>query len=287
MKKIACIALLVGMSAGCGLLDKPKENDDQNQGGGDQGNGAQGGTDATQYVQAPGRVMIGPDAKVGWMAERTTQASGQTLVESYAIVGEAGDSWKVESKSPTIDALAGSFPDLKGSLLGLVVRKADGVVTKAVIGKPGEAGKEIKISPAGDAPATTAPTGTPDRVTIKLGTFDAMKNETSGITTWVGTSGETKGILLKSAGMNQDYELAEMPKTETKDVGGVSVTTTGTSYTNGMKLWMTENEIIAGVFGAAAGEGGKRSALYRMESGGTTQEVTAVKTDAAPQLKWE
>lgn len=286
MKKIA-IALLVGMTAGCGLLDKPKENGDQNQGGGDQGDGAQGGTDATQFVQAPGRLTISPDAKVGWMAERTTQASGTTLVESYAIVGEAGDSWKVESKSPTIDAMAGSFPDLKGSLMGLVVRKADGVVTKAVIGKPGEAGKEIKISPAGDAPATTAPAGTPDRVTINLGTFDAMKNETSGITTWVGTSGETKNVLLKSAGNGQDYELEALPKTESKDVGGVSVNVVGTSYTNGMKQWMTDNEIIAGVFGMGAGEGGKRTAMYRFESGGTTQEVTSVKTDAAPQLKWE
>lgn len=286
MKKIACVALLVAMTTGCELFNKkPAENEEQNQGGGDQGGGAQ--VDATQYVQAPGRLMVAPDAKIGWMAERTTQASGQTLVESYAIVGEAGDSWLIESKSPTIDAMAGSFPDLKGSLMGLTVRKSDGVVTKAVIGKPGEAGKEIKISPAGDVATTAAPAGTPDRVTIKLGTFDAMKNETSGITTWVGTSGETKGVLLKSAGNGQDYELAELPTTETKDVGGVSVSVTGLSYTNGMKLWMTDNQVIAGLFGGGAGADGKRTGMYRMESGGTTTEVTSVKTDAAPQLKWE
>jgi hypothetical protein len=228
-----------------------------------------------------------PDAKVGWMAERTTEANGQKLVESYAVVADAGDSWKIESKSPTIDAMAASFPELKGALMGLTVRKADGVVTKAVMGKPGEAGKEIKIAAAGEAPATTAPTGTPDRVTIGIGTFDATKHTSGETTTWVGSSGDTNGVLLKSQGGGQDYELTAAPKQDTKDVGGVSVSTTELAYSNGMKLWMTDNEIIGCIFGGGATPDGKRVGLFRSEAGGAVTEVTGLKTDAQPELKWE
>lgn len=286
MKKFVSVALLVALTSGCELF-APKPEENQNQGGGDQAQSQGGGVDPTTFVQAPGRVPVCPDAKVGWMAQRTTEASGQKLVESYAIVADAGDSWKIESQSPTIDAMAASFPDLKGALMGLTVRKSDGVVTKAVMGKPGEAGKEIKIAAAGDVAATTAPEGTADRVTIGIGTFDAMKHTSGDVTTWVGTSGETNGVLLKSQGGPQDYELSAMPKNDTKDVGGVSVQTTELAYSNGMKLWMTDNEIIACVFGGGATADGKRAGLFRSESGGAIIEVTGLKTDAQPQLKWE
>ncbi|MCO5169162.1 MAG: hypothetical protein M9894_22695 [Planctomycetes bacterium] len=284
MMKKTSIALLVALTAGCALLNPPPSNDDQ--GGGEQQQQAQGGVDATQFVQAPGRVPVASEARVGWMAERTTQASGQTLVESYALVGESGDAWLVESKSPTIDAMAASFPDLKGALLGLTVRKSDGVVTKAVMGKPGEDVKEIKIAPAGDAVVAPKDEGTADRVSIGLGTFDAMKHTHGEISTWVGSAGETEGVLLKSQGGGQDYELAEMPTKETKDVGGVSVSVTGLSFTNGMKLWMTDNEIIAALLGAGADAKGKRVGVYRTESGGNVTEVTGLGTEAKPQLKW-
>lgn len=288
MKKIACIALLVSMTTGCELFNKPA-NDDQNQGG-DQGGGEpqQGGVDATQYVQAPGTLPICPDAKVGWMVEQKLAQSGTTYVTNVAVVGEAGDSWLVESKNMSIEAMAGSMEGLKGMLLGLTVRKSDGTVTKAVIGKPGEAGKEVKIMQMQTA-STEAPAGTPDRVTIALGTFDASKVVHAGgaMTTWTGTSGETKGVLLKSAGSGQDYELAALPSKSTMDIGGVAVPVVETSYTNGMKTSVTDHEIIACLTGAAAGEDGKRWGLAKNESGGIVIEVTSVKTDAAPQLKWE
>ncbi|MBX3467662.1 MAG: hypothetical protein KF878_12325 [Planctomycetes bacterium] len=283
MKKMS-VALLVVLTAGCALFNPPA-TEDQGGGGGEQQQAQGGGMDPTQFVQAPGRVPVASDAKLGWMAERTTQASGQTLVESYALVGEDGDAWLVESKSPTIDAMAASFPDLKGALLGLTVRKADGVVTKAVLGKPGEAGKEVKIAPAGDAAGAPAE-GTADRVSIGLGTFDATKHTHGEVTTWVGSAGATQGVLLKSQGSGQDYELAEMPSKATKDVNGVSVNVTGLSYTNGLKLWMTDHQIIAAILGGGADASGKRVGMYRMESGGTVTEVTGLATDAKPQLKW-
>lgn len=285
MKKFVSVALLVALTSGCELLAPKPEEDPQAQGG-EQPQAQGGGIDPTTFVQALGRVSVCADAKVGWMAQRTTDANGQKSVESYAIVGEAGDSWLVESESPTIGALAAQFPELKGSIMGLTVRKADGVVTKAVLGKPGEAGKEIKIMPVGDT-STAAPEGTPDRVTIGIGTFDATKVTSGDVSTWTGTSGEVEGVLLKLQGSGQDYELSALPAKETKDVGGVSVETTALAYSNGLKIWTTDNEIIACIFGGASSSSGKRVGTFRTESGGTVTEITRLATDAAPQLKWE
>lgn len=286
MKKLVSVALLVALTAGCGLF-APKPEENQQEQGGEQPQAQGGGVDPTTFVQAPGRVTVCPDAKVGWMAEKTIEQSGQKLVESYAIVADAGDSWKIESQSPTVSAMAAQFPELQGQLMGLTVRKADGVVTRAVLGKPGEAGKEIQVAVAPDAQPASAPEGTPDRVTIGIGTFDAMKFTSGETTTWSGTSGETAGVLLKSQGGNQDYELTALPKKDTKDVGGVSVETTELAYSNGMKMWLTNNEIITCIFGGGASAEGKRTGMFRQESGGSTIAVTALKTDAAPQLKWE
>jgi hypothetical protein len=170
-------------------------------------------------------------------------------------------------------------------ILGLTVKKADGTVTKAVAGKPGEAGKDVKIGPATPpAKAGEAPKGTPESCTIGIGTFDALKFENSGVTSWVGTSGATKDVLLKVQGQD-GYELAELPKDEELDIGGTKVKTRYTAYTNGMKQWMTEDTVIACLFGGAAADG-KRAGLARMETAQSKINITAVKTDAAPQLKW-
>jgi hypothetical protein len=285
------LALALAGTSGCQLFNKGDqgggEQPQQGQGGGDAGQQQQApAMDPTQFVQAPGRIGISQDGKVGWMAGRKISGNNQNLNESYAIVGEAGDSFQVEAQTPTIDAMAASMPAVKGMIMGLTVRKADGVVTKAVLGKPGEAGKEIKIVAAGEAPAATAPQGTDERVTIGIGTFDAKKMTSSGTTTWVGTSGDVQNVLLKSSGNGQDYELAEMPKKETKDVNGVSVQVTSLSYSNGMKMSMTDNQVIACFFPGGVGADGKKLGMFRLESGGSVMEVNAVKTDAAAQLKW-
>ncbi len=243
--------------------------------------------DPTQFVQAPGKVPLGADVKVGWMAERTTQAGGQTMVESYAVVGEEGDSWRVESSSPVISAMAASFPQLEGSLLALTVRKSDGVVTKAVLQKPGEAGKPVKVSEAPDMTPPTEGEGTAEEVTVGAGTFASKKYSNEGTTAWVGTDGDTKGVLLKVAGEGQEFELDAAPKKATVDVGGTQVSTTETSYTNGMKMTVTDHPVIAGIFGSGLKADEKPVGLFSMEMEGMSMTVTRVATDASARLTWE
>lgn len=283
------VAALASVSQGCGMFDKKEEEKPKTEnGGGDAGGGQQqGGMDPLTFVNAPGNVWLGPDAKVGMMGEQSTEAGGTTSVMSYAIVGESGDSWLVESVHPSITAMAGSFPDLKGMILGLTVKKADGVVTKAVAGKPGEAGKDVKIGPAAAPQTAAAPKGTPDKCTIGIGTFDAVKYENSGVNTWVGTSGAVKDTMLKMDGAN-GFELAEQPKDEDLDIGGTKVKCHYTAYTNGMKTWMTEDALAATIFGGAAApaEGQKRMAVAKTEGKDYKMAITALKTDAKPQLKW-
>lgn len=242
--------------------------------------------DPTEFVQAPGKVPLGPDVKVGWMAERTTQASGQTMVESYAIVGEDGDSWRVESSSPVISAMASSFPQLQGALLALTVRKSDGVVTKALLQKPGEAGKPVKITEAADMTPPTAAEGAPEQVTIGAGTFASKKHTQGGTSAWVGTEGDTKGVLLKVEG-DQTFELTEAPKKATVDLNGTQVETIEASYTNGMKMTLTPHPVIAQIFGSGLKDGEQPVGLFGMEVNGMSMTVTAVKTDAAARLTWE
>jgi hypothetical protein len=288
----AAVALLVVVTAGCGSFNKPAAPADT---GGDKGDGGQAqaqgsGIDPTQFVEAPAKLPICADAKVGWMVERTTRAGGTTLVESHAIVGDKGDSWLVESRTLAAEAMSASYPELEGLLLGLTVRKSDGTVTKAVLGKAGEPGKPVKIG-AGAQGGEAPPEPVAERVAIgALGTHEAMKTTaktaTGEVTTWVGTAGDYKGLLLKSQGPNADYELTGAPTREAKDVGGVSVPTLSVTYSNGMKLWLTGHDVVACVTGAA-GPDGKRIAPFRTEAAGSVTEVTAIRTDAAPQLVWQ
>lgn len=290
MKK-AVGALLVVATAGCGLFNKPADKGDK----GDKGDGGQppapqaGGIDPTQFVEAPARLPLCADARVGWLVERTTRAGGTTLVESHAIVGDQGDAWLVESRTLAAEAMSASYPELRGLLLGMTVRKSDGTVTKAVLGKAGDAGKPVKIG-AGAQGHEAPPEPAPDRVSIgALGTHEALKTTsktaTGEATTWVGTAGDYRGVLLKSQGPNADYELTAAPTREAKDVGGVSVPTLAVTYSNGMKMWFTTHEVVACVTGVP-GPDGRRMALFRTEMSGSVTEVTAIRTDAAPQLKW-
>jgi hypothetical protein len=293
MKRIAVLMVLAGLSVGCSMFGKKDESaqgggGDQANGksGGDQGGKAGGGMDPFQFVKAPGRIDIGPDVKVGQMVQRTSNF-GTPSVESYAVVGEDGDAWRIEAQSATIAAMEASFPELKGAIMGLTVKKSDGTVTKAVAGKPGEAGKPIEIM-AAQAPApATQPAGTPENVKIGIGAFDAKKYVQSGVTSWVGTAGDTNGVLIKMDGGTTEtrYELAEAPKMQEVDVGGHKVKTRYTAYTNGTKIWSTEDPIICGLFGATSTDG-KRYGTYKMEMPSGKIEITAIKTDAAPQLKW-
>jgi hypothetical protein len=280
--------LLGAVTAGCAAFGGGGGGgQDQNQqDGNQQTNQNASAGDPTQYINVLDHLMISPAARVGYLAEMTISSTSGTLVESYAIVGESGDSFRIESpRHPSVDALAASFPELKDQIIGWTVRKSDGLVTRAVVGRPGETGKEVKLIQVPQS--ATVPQGVAERVSIGIGTFDATKTVAGDTTTWVGSSGDTQYILLKLMSPSATYELAEMPTKSTKDVGGVSVQVTETSYTNGMKMGTTDNEVIAALFFGGLTSDGRRLGRFRHEQSGTTSEITAVKTDATPQLKWE
>lgn len=285
MKKIVC-ALLLAVTAGCGLFDsKPADQGQQGNGGAStQQQPSNSGVDPSTLDLAPTKLPICPDAKVGWLVERTTDLGGMTLTERYAVVGDAGDAWQVEARNQALEAMTASFQNLKGMLLGLTVKKSDGTVTKAVIGKPGEAGKPAKFAAA--APAEP-PQSAPERVSIgALGTLEAMKTtHAGGLVTWTGTTGDYKGLLLKSQGPNADYELTGPPTQGSADVGGVSVNFVAVAYSNGWKQALTSHDVVACLTGAA-GPDGKRLALFRAEMDAIKVAVTAIQADAKPQLAW-
>ena len=247
------------------------DNTENNQGG--------GGMDPTAFVKANSPVMLGEGADAGMMIARMQDASGQTAKLHMAIVADGGDVWHVETVNEGLAAMSASMPDLKGMIVGMVVNKEDGKVTKAMLGKPGEAGKEIEII-HNDPVSAEAPDGVAEDVTIGLGTFPAMKYANEGGTSWVGNGGDLDGVSLKlevAGGGAGSYELSEMPSTETLDIGGTSVKATKFAYSNGNVTWTTENAVITALNGG----------LAKMTSANYSVEVTEVSTSAEPQLKWE
>lgn len=286
MKKILC-ALLVAATTGCGLFNSKPADQGEQPGDGQQQQAQaqqQNGVDPSTLDLAPSKLLICADAKVGWVVERTTDLGGMTLKERYAVVGDTGDSWQVEARNQALEAMTASFRNLEGMLLGLTVKKTDGTVTKAVIGKPGEPGKPAKF--AASAP-TEAPQSAPERVSIgALGTLEASKTtHPGGLVTWTGTTGDYKGLLLKSQGPNADYELTGPPTQDSADVNGVSVNFTAVTYSNGWRHAFTTHDVVACLTGAA-GADGRRVALFRSDVGGSKMAITAILADAKPQLAW-
>ncbi|KAF0245875.1 MAG: hypothetical protein FD180_1234 [Planctomycetota bacterium] len=88
--------------------------------------------------------------KAGDWVEYETEAYGQKYSTKYACVGVEGDVIWIEYSD------AGLAMMHKGSVILVSVNKGDRKVTKAWFGKPGEKGKELKVSvtpkPAGDPP---------------------------------------------------------------------------------------------------------------------------------------
>jgi hypothetical protein len=279
LTSVVVIASLGLTSAGCALFGGGNTGGDDT-GGAEQGGGGSG-MDPTQFVKAPGMVPVAGNAAVGWTITQDATAGGQTSQTYYAVVGDAGDSWQVEHTNAGLTAMAASMPELKDMVIGLTVKKEDGTVTKAVLGKPGEAGKDIEIM-AATATTAEAPQGVDEDVTIGLGSFPAKKFANEYMTSWVGNGGELDGVTLKVAPAQGDaYELSEMPSTETVDAGGTSVETTKYTYSDGSSQWHTTNEIVAAFFPAGEGKG-----MFKMESASFSNAVTVVGTDAKPQLKW-
>lgn len=292
MKRMIAAALVTGalggLCSGCGLFQK-KEEPQQNEGGDQNANQGGGGSgiDPTTMVQATSPVQVSPQMKVGWHIKQEMKASGQTMATSYSIVGETGDSWQMEHMNPGLAGLANSMPDLKGMIIGLTVRKEDGKVTKAVLGKPGEAGKEIKIM---EAPTGTAkgPEGTDEDVKLKIGTYPAKKFVTDlgqggKTTTWVGNGGDLNGVLLKSDGAGGNYELAKEPSDSQVKVGDANLTVTEYAYTNGMTYWVSSGDPVVAAFFPYGDEG---RGIFKLTTEGSQMEIVELGTAAKPQLKW-
>lgn len=292
MKRMIAAVLVTGtlggLCSGCSLFGK--KEDDTQQGGGDQSGAQQqqgGGFDATTMIQATSPVPVTPDMKVGWHIKQEMKSSGQNMATSYSIVGETADSWQMEHMNPSLAGMANSMPDLKGMIIGLTVRKEDGKVTKAVLGKPGEAGKEIKINEMTPGEAK-APEGTPEDVKLKIGTFPAKKfvndlGQAGKSTSWVGNGGGLDGVLLKSEGAGGSYELKKEPSDSTVKVGDTSLTVTEYAYTNGMTYWISAGDPIVAAFFPYGKEG---RGIYKMTTDSTQMEVVELGSAAKPQLKW-
>ncbi|MGE0707652.1 MAG: hypothetical protein AB7N76_08295 [Planctomycetota bacterium] len=234
--------------------------------------------DLATMVQAPPLLPIGEDAAVGMKIVMSTQAGGQTMAHELAIVGEDGDAWRVESNQG-LSAYAAMSPDAKDMVMGLTVEKKGGKVTRAVLGKRGEAGKEIKVMAYTPPPQGEAPQGEDTEVETPAGKFSAklFKTEVQGNTykSWMGVDGEVEGVLLKTEGPQGGKALKETPSTQSLDLGE-SVEARKCAYDNGDELWTSTHAVVK-----ALGAG-----MVKSVAGGATVELKKVATDAKPELKW-
>lgn len=272
MKRFMAITMIAfaSMSAGCSLFQgKPKEEKP-----------AAEAKPADQPAQpapaayvpdAPAKVAFGPGCTVGWTATQELTSGTTKMTTYWAIVGEAGESWQVEHIAPGMPA---------DHLMGLTVNKADGVVTKAVLGKKGEAGKDHPIAKTG---AGAAPTPVSEEVTIKLGKFAAKKTDMGGgNVSWIGDGGDLNGVLLKSTSAGGTFELAAQPTSDFTPVSGSSMAVTSYKYSNGMTQKVTNDRIVAAFFPYEVGKKG----LFGMEMQGMSSKIIAVGPSAKPQLMW-
>lgn len=241
--------------------------------------------DVTKMLKAPGKLPVAPDAevKVGWMARRELTNAGRTMVEKVAIVGEAGDSWQVEYVPAALLGYASMDPGVKDMLMGLVVKKSDWTVTRAVLGKKGTQGKPVGISPVGKGGKAKDDS---EEVEVKLkmgGTYDAKLTKYTvagfGTTkTWTGLDGLFEGVVLKVDAPKGGKELMAKPNLTEVELGGTSVQVKQCNYDNGDAMWTSDHEIVKAFF----------FGLVKSTTRATKASisVTHVATDAKPELKW-
>lgn len=233
--------------------------------------------DPLAWLAAPGRVPIAGSPRVGWRVVQTSRAGPQQLVTSWAIVGETADAWRVEHVSPVLQSLAASDPALDKAIMGLVVRKSDGVVLEAVVGAPGQAGRQIRIREPEAPPAPAAETSE-EQLTVPGGTFRARKQAVAHTTTWTGLEGAVREVVLKVEGP-APYELARPP--ERLELGGRELLRI--SWSNKSSQDLVEDPVVAGFFPA----GGPGRGLWALRGEGFEIAISEVGTNATPRLKWE
>ncbi|MGE0708424.1 MAG: hypothetical protein AB7N76_19115 [Planctomycetota bacterium] len=284
MKRTMGICLLAAsmVFSGCELFDKKKDDDkggtEQPKGGGGGGGGAPA-MDLSTMIQVPGYMMLGEGAAVGQKVALTSKGQGYSNSYMVAIVGEDGDNWKVESTMMT----AAYGEQGKDQLVGMVVDKKTGKVSKAVVGKKGEKGKDVKITPMDPPKKGEAAEGEDTEVKLAMGGPYPAKLYTQDIPnvgkvkTWSGTDGELKGVMLKTESPNSKCELKEMPKKGSADVGGSKVEFTTLVYDDGHETSTSDHPAIKAI----------NYGMFKNKQAGNTTEVTAVASDAKPELKWD
>lgn len=241
--------------------------------------------DPSTFVQAPGALQVGAEAKVGYALTQVTELSGQRLVTSFAIVGETDDEWLIEHLNPGLSALSKSMPGLQGALLGLRVGKADGRVRSAFLAHPGQTGKAIPVAAVIEGPTELLAREQGEAVEVKVpaGTFAARKVAagTGGDAVWAAREGELSGVVLKAEGRALgSYELASVRDGEAT-IGGRKLATKTLRYTNEWEWTLSDDPVVRALlpFGARWGQ-------LRMKTAEVTQAVRDLRTDAKPLLTW-
>ena len=231
--------------------------------------------DLTTMVQAPGKLMLGEEAAVGMKVDVDMKASGRSMPYSVAIVGEEGESWRVET-TQGLSAYAAMSPDAKSMVIGLLVAKEGGKVTRARLGKPGEAGKTIKIAAAGAAAPAKQPEGEETEVELSFGKLPAKKYKTGAMTTFVGTEGVSEGVLLKIEGGAAAKAVKAEPTEEEVDLGGTKVRVKKAVYDNGDENWSSAHAAVKAL----------QYGMVLNKSKYATVQIKSVASDAKAQLKW-
>lgn len=230
--------------------------------------------DMTAAIKAPGQLILAEGVEIGFRVEIETRVAGHVMKHFLAVVGEEGDQWRVESTEGL------SVYGAKDSIMGLLVEKESGKVTRAVLGKAGEAGKELQIAPM-TAAGPGGAAGEEVDVETPAGTFPALLTTTmagdKAYKSWVGREGDLEGVLLKFEGPGgKGKALKTEPETQSLDLGE-TVEARRCTYDNGDEVWHSSDEIVKALaFGTV-----------RYKAGGVVREVKAISSQAKPQLTWE
>ncbi|MEZ6188743.1 MAG: hypothetical protein R3F62_27540 [Planctomycetota bacterium] len=273
------IVLILGVAllAGCSSTPEPppfnpKSTVDQN---------------LTKSVLAPRQFKLAPGLQVGGkVARRTTVPGLEEPIETwYAVVGEEDGHWRVECVSDSLQSLHATNAETRALVIGCAVNKETGVVSRAVVGKPGELAIEISV----EEPLDADPEPVEREATVEvpgLGEVPALERELAEYeeTSWYGTEGALAGVLLKFQGP-EAYALSAAPAETSFEVSGHAIEALALTYDNGAVVKLAKDDPLLATFYPAPGPG--RRGLIGEVQPYFKSELTAYATDATPQLVWD
>ncbi|RMG18921.1 MAG: hypothetical protein D6731_00935 [Planctomycetota bacterium] len=231
--------------------------------------------DPVEYVRAPGTHLRLGAARPGYSVEVRSHGPGYDHRSRISVVGEDATAWQVELEEPIY----------AGKVMGLLVRKRDGRILRALLGEPGSVGREVEV-PTPAAASAEASDGVDEELTIAIGVFAARKVVQEGIASWFGREGELQDVLLKVDDPAQGpCELERMPEPDLVDVGDEAVRTLRFTYSNGDTYWDTEHPVVKALRPFGFGGRGRLRAV-RMEPLRNTTEVVGIERERRPALRW-